>query len=312
LSGTSSAQSKDRIILKIGATAKAFHANLNGKTVEAWWPPSNEHDLFFMEGMLEAAGLPKNILMFEANINNAYAIIDYNKYGEPFQIIIYAQPAVAAFALVVTLCIAAYNKRNDQHYDELVARAAELEREGLGLPHGSFAQRPTTWLRYGPVPVEHRWPIGLVYAAAAALWTYILVKGLPIPSWYLRVTGLPIPSCYRLALELLAPALVIACWRWLRYMERTARKQLRCAVRSLKHQLVTEGPPGKDAPQQVIRAIVAKRKELRVCEKKAERRVLYHWQAYAEKHDERAGSGLLSAVIDLPARWIEDLWTNRR
>src|SRR4029077_18400058 len=50
------------------------------------------------------------------------------------------EPAVAAFAFVATLCIATYNKRNDQHYDELVARAAELERDGLNLAHGSFSQ----------------------------------------------------------------------------------------------------------------------------------------------------------------------------
>src|SRR5262249_12668187 len=84
------------------------------------------------------------------------------------------QPAVAAFAFVVTLCIATYNKRNDQLYNELVARAAELERD-LGLDHGSFAHRPNAWLKFGPVRVEHGWPIGLVYAAAAALWACILV-----------------------------------------------------------------------------------------------------------------------------------------
>src|SRR5579864_7086824 len=76
------------------------------------------------------------------------------------------QPAIPAFAFVVTLCIATYNKRNDQHYDELVSRAAELERE-LQIEHGSFSSRPKPWLKYAFVPVEHRWPIGLIYAAAA-------------------------------------------------------------------------------------------------------------------------------------------------
>jgi hypothetical protein len=78
------------------------------------------------------------------------------------------QPAIAAFAFVVTLCIATYNKRNDQFYDELIARAAELERE-LDIEHGSFMYRPRPWLKYDPVPVEHRWPIDLIYAAAASL-----------------------------------------------------------------------------------------------------------------------------------------------
>jgi len=210
------------------------------------------------------------------------------------------QPAVAAFGLVVTLCIAVYNKRNDQHYDELVARAAELEREELGLPHGSFAQRPTNWLRYGPLPVEHRWPIGLIYTSAAALWTYLLV------------TGLLSPSSRTVALGLVASALIVVSWLWLRHVECTSREQLKCAVRSLKDQIVTEGPPGEDAREQVIGAIVARAKELQVDAEKAKRRVWCHWEAYVSKHDVRAGSGLLSAVIDLPARWIEDVWTGRR
>jgi len=68
------------------------------------------------------------------------------------------QGAISAFALVVTLCIATYDKRNDQHYDELVSRAAELERD-LHIEHGSFSDRPMSWLKYGFIKVEHRWPI---------------------------------------------------------------------------------------------------------------------------------------------------------
>lgn len=220
------------------------------------------------------------------------------------------QPAVAAFALIATLCIATYNKRNDQHYDELVARAAQLEREELGLSHGSFAQRPTRWLRYGPLPVEHRWPIGSLYAAAAALWAYLLVTGL--------VACLSIPAQYAIALELIAPILAIACWLWLRSMEGDARDDLRAAVYSLKDQMVTknsleEGHLDIDIDlERVVTAIVAKEKQLGVDATQAKRRVKYHWDEYATKRDARAASHLLSAVIDLPARWIEDLWTGRR
>jgi len=229
------------------------------------------------------------------------------------------QPAVAAFALVVTLCIAVYNKRNDQHYDELVARAAELEREELGLPHGSFTQRPTSWLRYGPLRVEHRWPIGLVYTAAAALWAYLLVRGLLDSGQH----GTHQPS-YKIALELAAPVLVIACWLWLRYIERTAQEELRRAVRSLKDVFAT-GPDQQKAKDEILK----EGKALGVCEPnklgfckrykkekelhdKVERRVKYHWKAYESKPDERAGSALLGAVIDHLARWIEDVWSGRR
>src|SRR5215831_19289043 len=85
----SSAQDKDRIVLTIGERAKAFHTGLNGKIIEAWWPPSNEHDVFFMEDLLEASGLKKDVLMLEANVDNAYALVDFNGYGEPFRRIIY-------------------------------------------------------------------------------------------------------------------------------------------------------------------------------------------------------------------------------
>ncbi len=214
------------------------------------------------------------------------------------------QPAVAAFALIATLCIATYNKRNDQHYDELVARAAQLEREELGLSHGSFAQRPTSWLRYGPVPVEHRWPIGLLYTAAAALWAYLLVSGV--------VTRLSIPTQFAIALEFFAPILTTACWLWLRSMEAAAREDLKASVYSLKDQMVTKGSPEEAHLEGIVMAIVAKEKQLQVDAKKAKRRVQYHWEGYVTKNDARAASHLLSAVIDLPARWIDDLWTGRR
>ena len=44
---------------------------------------------------------------------------------------------------------------------------------------------------------------------------------------------------------------------------------------------------------------------------KAKRTVAHHWNGY-EQRDPRAASALLSAIIDLPARWIEDVWSGRR
>jgi hypothetical protein len=217
------------------------------------------------------------------------------------------QPAIAAFALVVTVCIATYNKRNDQLYDELVSRAAELEREHLDLPRGAFAQRPTTWLRYGGIPVQHRWPVGLLYAATAALWAYLLVKAV--------LANLPLQQTAVWCLEALAPISVILGWRLLKRIEDARQEELREAVRSLKALLVTEGAPASGAKDAVVTAVMANKRPFGFTDKhrkKVERRIEFQWPDYEPRHDSGAGSYLLSAVIDLPARWIEDLWTGRR
>ena len=206
------------------------------------------------------------------------------------------QPLIPAFAFVVTLCIATYNKRNDQHYDELVSRAAELERD-LQIEHGSFSDRPKSWLKYGFVPVEHRWPIGLIYAAAASLWAYLftaaLVKDHLIPIW----------------LQFTAPAGVIACWQGVRWIESTRSKTLRATVKSLMGQLLESNDD--DLRGKVVETIAAQR-ILGIDKEKAKRRVEYHWKGYAQERDARAASALLSRIIDLPARWIEDVWSGRR
>lgn len=214
------------------------------------------------------------------------------------------EPSVSAFAFVATLCIATYNKRNDQHYDELVSRAAELEREELGLDHGSFSHRPQSWLKYGPVAVEHRWPIGLLYAAAAALWASLLAGAIAK-----RLCAAPPPIWP----EILAPALVLGSWQLLKWVERRRRKKLRFVVKLLTNQLVPQNSPELDEPQRkLIDAITTHQPLFGLDEKTAQRRVVYHWTAFEEKRDLRAASQLLGAVIDLPPRWIEDISGGRR
>jgi len=226
------------------------------------------------------------------------------------------QPAIPAFAFLVTLCIATYDKRNDQHYDELVSRAAELERE-LQIEHGTFSNRPRPWLTYGFVPgehsnrpkpwfkhlsvqVEHRWPIGLIYAASASLWAYLftaaVVDGHPWPIW----------------LKFAAPAVVVVCWLALRFMEDAHSKKQRAIVQCLMKQLLGDLQRNLDDSQCELVEAIAAQPILGIEKADAERRVFYHWKGYEQKRDSRAASALLSAVIDLPARWVEDMWSGRR
>jgi hypothetical protein len=223
------------------------------------------------------------------------------------------KPAVAAFGLVVTLCVATYNKRNDQHYDELVGRAAQLEREELGLPYGSFAQRPTTWLSYGGVRVEHRWPIGLLYASAAALWAYFLTQGLmesfnfESPNPFRR---LPDPLSW---LPVAASALCILVWLALKSIENNRGRRLRCAVVCLMSVLLSrdEGQRGQKCER--LAGKIARYGDLfDIDEEVATRRLAFHRPAVEGPLDTRTAGLLLAAIIDLPARWIEDVYTGRR
>src|SRR5687768_17184845 len=69
------------------------------------------------------------------------------------------------FGLAATIGVAIYNTRNDQLYDELVDRAAEIERL-LGLPDGAFAHRPQAWRRVSGVKIDHRTGVGIIYGAS--------------------------------------------------------------------------------------------------------------------------------------------------
>lgn len=59
---------------------------------------------------------------------------------------------LALLGLAATIGLAIYNARNDQLYNELVGRAAEIERT-LGLQDGSFANRPRAWLSLWIAPI---------------------------------------------------------------------------------------------------------------------------------------------------------------
>jgi hypothetical protein len=84
-------------------------------------------------------------------------------------------------------------------------------------------------------------------------------------------------------------------------------------VKSLSNRLVPQDPPTVgDSQRKLIGAITTYKPPFGVDEEEAERRVAHHWAEFQKKRDLRAASQLLSAVVDLPARWIEDISGGRR
>jgi hypothetical protein len=221
-----------------------------------------------------------------------------------------SEPAVATFGLLVTLSLATYNKRNDQLYDELISRAAQLERE-LGLARGAFSQRPTPWLSFGPWKVEHRWPVGFVYAVSAAIWTYVLVRA-TTPELLVSWEGMTFGPVW----PWLGAICVLIVWLILGEWEKSRADALEAIIVKLKDSF---GTKSKDelvklmAQDETIRALFRRPKK---AAEKIEKRLTLHEAALqaAQKAgpDYDALSLILSNVIDLPARWIHDVWTGRR
>src|SRR5579864_75372 len=222
------------------------------------------------------------------------------------------KPAIPAFAFVVTLCIAIYNKRNDQFYDELVKRAAELERE-LQIEHGSFSNRPKAWLKYGPFLVDHRGPIGWIYMAAASLWAYMFVDALGKDPYWQKL----LPS-WLMWLKVFVPFVAFICWKQLRSLQKARKKKRREVVERLMEQLLgpkvraLQDEQDKLANAIMVEPILGFDKNKEDDKVMVRRRIICHCNGNEPKRDSRAASTLLAAVIDLPARWIEDVWSGRR
>ena len=166
--------------------------------------------------------------------------------------------------------------------------------------------RPKSWLKYASVIVEHRWPIGWIYMAAASLWVYLFAASLDnVPHWLVWLKWLK-----------LAPAVAIPCWLGLRSIESARHNKLENATNGLMDHLIRSNAGDwqdeKAEQTDLVKKIMAQ-PILDIDEDKAERRVKYHWKQYEKKRgDPRAASALLAAVIDLPPRWIEDVWSGRR
>lgn len=126
------------------------------------------------------------------------AVITARDSGVPSQAVEARTFALGLFGIVVTAGLATYNARNDQIYLWHVERAASIERE-LGLPDGSFANRPNAWFEIGSR--RARWHVGhvssvtVIYTSSMTLWLLLcllaaaqIARGSSrLPTWWCAI-----------------------------------------------------------------------------------------------------------------------------
>lgn len=218
--------------------------------------------------------------------------------------------AFGLFGFFVTLGLFVYNLRNDQHYDELVGCAAQIERD-LKLFDGSFAHRPSTWHRLiGSIKVEHRWPIHLVYVASAALWLWMSLQSIAYLGGSARIAVAVVFACFTL-------------W-FLEYSRSASGERYRSAVRE-GMDLLVNAPVGAEAQRRATEVGHVLALHLGGGDPAAlkyEKRMRFYLQP--ENADEfwpsrqktqldvREASYVLGLTIDMPPRWVRDVYTGRR
>lgn len=95
-------------------------------------------------------------------------------------------------------------------------------------------------------------------------------------------------------------------------MENHSQKKQRETVKCLMMQLAGLNVGPLQAEQNELVETIVAQPILGIDEDKVRRRIVCHWNRFGQKRNPRAASALLANVIDLPARWIQDVWTGRR
>jgi len=241
---------------------------------------------------------------------------------------------LSLFGLAVTIGLVTYNARNDQLYDELIGRAASIERS-LGIPDGAFANRPMAWLKIRILglkwTVNHGQGIRVIYAASIALWLFGLLAPIleyarnAYLSWGFAHFVVSDPTA---CVQILALALAVLVTL--------------VTAKSIDHQSeVREGLMRKDAASAVRKAVSKKLSEIendeeliRLCVKllgkEADRTGKAHKNVRARAKflatidpdsighylpcgsPELAAAGLIAILTDLPPGWLFDCLSNRR
>jgi len=230
--------------------------------------------------------------------------------------------ALSVFGLWATIGLILYNVRNDELYDELVGRAAAIERE-LGLPDGGFANRMASGLSlqlFGATwKADHRAGISAVYRASIALWLFGVLA--PAVGFLLdRHLGLLEPG--ERALPGAFIALAAAWWlthvvgnlvQWQKTAQETHRRT--CAERAVALALHDGFPavlrPGKfldtcaELGRPSLAEVEARAKFLRRLAPEQLSEYVHRGSAAAE------AAHYVGLLTDCPPRWILDCHTDR-
>jgi hypothetical protein len=234
---------------------------------------------------------------------------------------------LSLFGLVATLGLATYNERNNQLYNELVGRAASIERS-LGLTDGYFANRPRSWL---DVPlgifrwsVDHGTGVSTIYGASVALWASgILAPILEFVRSVCPFLGLSRFAVKDAALVVNFVALVVAIVLTVlgilviaRHKKNRVEKLRKCAAEAVKAATGLQLGRVAKCEKFLLLCVDLSGKELDTIRSRA--------QFYAELDAASVGhylptwppkvtaAHIVALLTDLPARWLFDCATNRQ
>ncbi len=257
--------------------------------------------------------------------------------------------ALSLFGLAATLGLVTYNARNNQLYNELVARAASIERS-LGLPDGAFANRPAAWLtirfpwprraaskdpsgragwrtlrlRYENWKVDHGTGVQTIYAATIIFWVFGLLaqvlEGARQAWLYFELRHFAVPGAalwtqiIALALAVLATVL---CINVLSRQKKQREKEMRADALLAVERAISTGiaDAAKDAGlmEACSRLSGADANKIRA-------RAEYYAAVAPESRGyyllrgspEQTACHLVALLTDLPPQWLFDCFTNRR
>ena len=241
---------------------------------------------------------------------------------------------VSLFGLVVVLGLITYNVRNDQLYDELVGRAADIERS-LGIRDGSYGFRPRAWLRLslGPLSwtLNHGNALVLIYGATVVVWvTGVIAPLIELLSWIYLVQLKRAPLLHvadvQGAVVLLASAIAtvvtIVAGRWARKKQEQEKNALRgLAVQAMQHALewqldaesAVHDAAFVDLCIQLAGQALNDESQARMRRRAEFHTAPAHTARYLpQQSDPQFSAHLIASLCDLSPRWILDCASGRR